>query len=158
MARYVVMEPPGTSENSGERALILRDGFHIVAFLVPPLWLLWNRLWIEAALTFAAMLALTWLGEAEGFGWTGSALSLLLSIYVGLEGAGMRIAALRRRDWDEWGALDADSLAEAEIRYAVGAADGAGIEVELPWQQPTHYSPRRSPRSTLGMVSYPRHS
>ena len=126
----------------------------MLAFLAPPFWLLWHRLWIEAALALAAMLGLALLGEAEGYGWSGSVFSLLLSIYIGLEGVALRIAALRRRGWVEWGAVDAESNSEAEIRYAVGAADNPMIGIELPWQSPRRPA-RPSSGSALGLLSYP---
>ena len=54
MAVYVVMEPPGASRNdAASGAVLVRDAFSVLAFLLPPLWLLWHRLWIEAALVFA---------------------------------------------------------------------------------------------------------
>ena len=34
----------------------VRDGFSFLAFLLPPLWLLWHRLWIEAVLAFAVLM------------------------------------------------------------------------------------------------------
>ncbi|TIW44359.1 MAG: DUF2628 domain-containing protein, partial [Mesorhizobium sp.] len=48
MAVYVVMEPPGLGEKPD--VTFVRDGFSWLGFLVSPLWLLWHRLWIEAAL------------------------------------------------------------------------------------------------------------
>ena len=54
MATYVVMEPPGRSEKVDATAFI-RDGFTWLGLLVPPLWLAWHRLWIEAGLAFAVM-------------------------------------------------------------------------------------------------------
>ena len=100
MAIYVVMEPPAANAaEAAERAVLVRDGFAFLAFLVPPLWLLWHRLWIEAAIAFAVGVGLTALGETAGLGFTGAALSLLVSIYVGLEGQALRINALRRRGW-----------------------------------------------------------
>ena len=108
MAVYVVMEPPGTSRNDAAAgAVLVRDAFSVLAFLLPPLWLLWHRLWIEAALAFALGVALTALGEVAGLGFAGAALSLLVSIYVGLEGAALRVNALRRRGWREWGVVEA---------------------------------------------------
>ncbi|RWX65770.1 DUF2628 domain-containing protein [Mesorhizobium sp. M4B.F.Ca.ET.089.01.1.1] len=118
MAIYVVMEPPGRGERS-DGTVFVRDGFAWLGFLVPPLWLAWNRLWIEAALTFVVMAILSMLGEKLGLAWAGSALSLLVSLYVGLEGQGLRIAALRRRGWHEWGVVEADRLDGAETRHAL---------------------------------------
>ncbi len=120
MAIYVVMEPPGRSEKA-DATTFVRDGFSWLGFLVPPLWLLWHRLWIEAALAFVVMGVLSMLGERLGLGLTGSLLSLLVSLYVGLEGQGLRIAALRRRGWREWGVVEADGLDDADMRYALEA-------------------------------------
>ncbi|MFD1984974.1 DUF2628 domain-containing protein [Mesorhizobium newzealandense] len=120
MAIYVVMEPPGRGEKVDATAFV-RDGFAWLGFLVPPLWFAWHRLWIEAGLAFVLMGLLSMLGEKLGLGLAGSLLSLLVSLYVGLEGQGLRIAALRRRGWHEWGVVEAGWLDEAEMRYALEA-------------------------------------
>ena len=118
MAAYVLMEPPGRSEKVDATAFV-RDGFSWPGFLVPPLWLAWHRLWIEAALAFIVMALLSMLGEKLGLGLGASLLSLLVSLYVGLEGQGLRIAALRRRGWHEWGVVEAAWLDDADMRYAL---------------------------------------
>ncbi|MDX8493938.1 DUF2628 domain-containing protein [Mesorhizobium sp. VK22B] len=118
MAIYVVMEPPAGS-NKAEEATLVRDGFTWLGFLFSPIWLAWHRLWIEALLTFAVMVILSVLGEKLGLEWAGSALSLLVSLYVGLEGQGLRISALRRRGWREWGVVEAGNLGGAEARYVL---------------------------------------
>ena len=158
MARFVVFE---REENSGSDRLadarILRDGFHFWAFLFPPVWLLWNGLWIEAVLTFAAELGLAALGEVTGYGTTASLLSLLVAIYIGLEGVTLKAASLRRRGGREWGVGEASSQA--------GAADRVGIEIardegpvlgpsadswpKLPWSQP-----RPGAAPALGLLGY----
>jgi len=118
MATYVVMEPPGRSEKVDATAFI-RDGFTWLGLLVPPLWLAWHRLWIEAGLAFVVMGLLSMAGQNLGLGLASSLLSLLVSFYVGLEGQGLRIAALRRRGWHEWGVVQAGRLDDADIRYAL---------------------------------------
>ncbi|RUU29191.1 DUF2628 domain-containing protein [Mesorhizobium sp. M6A.T.Ce.TU.016.01.1.1] len=120
MAIYVVMEPPGRGEKSDMTAFV-RDGFSWLGFLVPPLWLLWHRLWIEAALAFVAQALLSMLAEGLSLGLAGPLLSLLVSLYVGLEGQALRIAALRRRGWHEWGVVEADRLDDADTRYVLEA-------------------------------------
>lgn len=161
MARFVVMEPEtefGTDAVS--QARIVRDGFSVLGFVFPPLWLLWHGLIVEAALTFAAMFGVGALGELLGLGVAGSLLSLLLSFYLGLEGSALRLAALRRRGWREWGVLDADSIADAEIRYAAMVFGGEEMEddrpvlspADAPWAaKPRHFS--HGP--ALGLFSYP---
>jgi hypothetical protein len=120
MAIYVVMEPPGRGERPDTTAFV-RDGFSWLGFLVPPLWLLWHRLWIEAALAIVAMAVLSVLAERLSLGLAGSLLSLLVSLYVGLEGQALRIAALRRRGWHEWGVVEADRIDDADMRYVLEA-------------------------------------
>ena len=56
------------------------------------------------------------LANVVGFG-VAVALSLLVSLFAGLEGAALRIAALRRRGWREIGIVEADSEDDAETRY-----------------------------------------
>jgi len=121
MAPYVVMEPPGRA-GAGE-AVLVRDGFSWLAFFFPPLWLLWNRLWMEALAVFLLLGLLAALAEAAGLGPAGGALGLLVSLFVGLEGNGLRIAALRRRGWLEAGVVEAQTLADGEIRYATAVED-----------------------------------
>lgn len=154
MASYVVMEPPGRGADAPADAKLVRDGFSFLAFLVPPLWLIWHRLWIEAALAFAAALVLTALGEVAGFGLAGSLLSLLVSLYIGLEGPALRLAAYRRRGWREWGVVDADTVSDAEMRY-LGEADFPQRETES-LAVPTPQAVRPKPAApALGLLHYP---
>ena len=106
MASYVVMEPPG--RGGAARAELVRDRFTFLGFLFPPLWLLWHRLWIEAFVAVAVLLALGALGEAAGLGPVAAGLSLLVSVYVGLEGPALRLNALRRRGFRETGGAGRD--------------------------------------------------
>ncbi|UCI07981.1 DUF2628 domain-containing protein [Mesorhizobium sp. B1-1-8] len=129
MATYVVMEPPAGSNRAD--ASLVRDSFTWLGFLVPPLWLAWRRLWIEAVLAFAVMAMLSVLGEKLGLEWAGSALSLLVSLYVGFEGQGLRMAALRRRGWREWGVVEANNLGDAEMRHAL-ETDGVDEPPPMP--------------------------
>lgn len=131
MAIYVVMERPGRTEAADATAFV-RDGFSWLAFLLAPLWLAWHKLWVEAALTFVAMGLISVLGQRLGLDWAGSALSLLVSLYIGLEGQGLRIAALRRRGWREWGVVEANNLDDADIRQTLDAETLADEPTPLP--------------------------
>ncbi|MBX3579309.1 MAG: DUF2628 domain-containing protein [Rhizobiaceae bacterium] len=117
MASFVVMTAPGRPGPDGPEAAFVRDGFAFLAFLVPALWLLWHRLWVEALVAVAIALGVSLLGTLSGYAVAGSLLSLLVSIYVGLEGAALRIAALRRRGWAEWGVVEADTAEDAETKF-----------------------------------------
>ncbi|MBD0413742.1 DUF2628 domain-containing protein [Oryzicola mucosus] len=123
MSVYVVMEPPGQAGGKAfQDAVLIRDGFAFLAFIVPVFWLLWHRLWLEAAVALLVMVLISLAGFYGLHPAAVSLLSLLVSIYVGLEGQAMRIAALRRKDWAEWGTLVAGSRDEVELRYAAEAA------------------------------------
>ena len=124
---------------------------------MPPLWLLWHRLWIEALLAFAASIALATLGEQAGLGLPASALSLLVSLYVGLEGQALRAAALRRRGWREWGVRRRRQCRPRP--RSVIAADGRGrlaTPAPLPRIARLPIVGRPSPAGpALGLLGYP---
>jgi hypothetical protein len=119
MAVYVVMEPPGRGHDAD--AIFVRDGFAWLGFLVPPLWLLWHRLWIEAALAFVAIGLLSALGESFGVMLAGSLLTFLVMLYVGLEGQALRVSALARRGWRQWGVGGGADIQHPHSPYAGGA-------------------------------------
>ncbi|RWL46118.1 MULTISPECIES: DUF2628 domain-containing protein [unclassified Mesorhizobium] len=130
MAIYVVMQPP--ADNKAEDVRFVRDSFTWLGFLFSPLWLAWNRLWIEATLTFAVMAILSVAGERLGLEGAGSLLSLLVSLYIGFEGQALRIASLRRRGWREWGVVEAGNLADAETRHALETGEESEEQPALP--------------------------
>lgn len=153
MAAFVVMEPPG--KNSAYATVFVRDGFSWLGFLSPPLWLLWHRLWIEATLAFVAIFLLSAYRGSHGLMLAGPLLTLLVMLYVGLEGQALRIAALARQGWKQWGVVIADDLDDADARYAM---DAESI--------PEHRAPERriiadpalvraaQPGQTLGLVPF----
>lgn len=139
MAIYVVMEPDQPElSRAQEKAFLIRDGFSFWAFVLPVIWLLAHRLWIEALAALALMLAAGALATQLGsHPMMGAALSLLTQITFGLEAANLRVAALRRRGWHLWGPVEAANRGEAELRYAA-QADTREITLDTtPW-------PRRS--------------
>jgi uncharacterized protein DUF2628 len=143
MASWMVMEPAGNGHAANAiDAAFVRDGFSFLAFLLPPLWLLWHRLWIEAALAIAALVLAAALHEVTGFALAAPLLWLLVSLFVGLEGNGLRIAALRRRGWQEWGVVEAGSLDDADAHYAV-----ATVGAEVPTDQSSALPPAPSVNS-----------
>jgi hypothetical protein len=115
MASYVVMEPAG--DRTGESAIFIRDAFAPLAVVLPVVWLLWHRLWIEAGVALVAMLSITaaleWLGAPQLAGFA----ALVTGLYVALEGSGLRITAARRRGFGEKAVIDAVSQADAEEHH-----------------------------------------
>ncbi len=154
MASFVVMEAP----EGGDEAAYIRDGFHFLAFLLPPIWLAWHRLWIEALVAFAVMAVLGSLGSVSGLSEAAPVLSLLVSLYVGLEAPALRIAALRRRGWREWGVVDAYNRDDAETKHLFGdgAVQAEETRVPVPMPEPQPLAPRPGPSGpALGLFSYP---
>jgi hypothetical protein len=157
MASYVVMEPP-EGRRAAEDAVLVRDGFHLLAFIIPFLWLFFHRLWLEG---LAVLLAAILIGAASSTLFAnnaGAVLSILVSIFVALEGSAMRLAALRRRGWREWGVVEADNPADAETRYL---AEIVSEEVDSapppkPWGAAGRPASRESGVETtaLGMLGY----
>jgi hypothetical protein len=156
VASYVIFEPPGQPEP--ERAVFVRDGFHWLAFLFSVLWFLWYRLWIEAGLVFAAMVGLSAIEDIEGLQGAALVVSFLLALGLGFEAPALRMAALRRRGWREWGVVEANDGDEAAIRYLADADAelpvGTGRE---PPASPSGSAPARRPAAVpvLGLLNYP---
>jgi hypothetical protein len=120
MAVYVAMEPPGADR---ENAVFVRDGFTLPAFLVPVVWFLWHRMWIEAVLALALTLLL---GSLDALGGLAAPLaSLLVSLVIGLEAPTLRLWALRRRGWRERGVAEAENAADAEVRFFLAGGTDA---------------------------------
>lgn len=163
MASYLVMQHPDNSSGSDEKvkaeAILVRDGFHVFGFLVPFLWLLFHRLWIEALFVLAATIALSGLGSLAGLGPAAPVLSLLVSLYVGLEGSALKLAALRRRGWRDVGVVEADNASDAETRYFFDADENKDEQPAQPAAPIAASAPIILPRQpsgpALGLFSYP---
>ncbi|MDZ5697394.1 DUF2628 domain-containing protein [Chelativorans sp. M5D2P16] len=158
MASYMVLEPGiGPSERT-EKAVLIRDGFAVLAFIVPFLWFLFHRMWLEAFAVLALSLSIAALGMQPGFAVLTPILSLLLSFLIGLEAQALRAAALRRRGWVDWGLVEAGNRNEAEARYVAEAA--ARIERAAPPPvplAPVAGKPRpRTATPAFGLLDYPR--
>ncbi len=157
MAIYVVMQRTDAAPETGGDAVFVQQGFHWLAFFVPVFWLLWHRLWIEAALALGFVLLLSAAGDTAGLGATSSLLALLVSIYFGLEGAALRLRALERRGWKEWGVVEADRLTDAELRYLASIVDGGDDSEPEAAPLPvtaSHPRPAASAPRAIGLVPY----
>jgi Protein of unknown function (DUF2628) len=121
MARYVVMQKEG--DVSG--AEFIRDGFSLPALIVPHLWLLFYRQWLAAIAVISVMV----LGAMAAWQFNAPLLALgadvLISLYVALEGATLRIANLERDGFSEVAVVEAATREEAEIRYFGTLPDSA---------------------------------
>jgi Protein of unknown function (DUF2628) len=116
MARFIVLERPGDAEG----AVIVRDAFSILGLLVPVIWLAWHRLWFAALAAFGLLVLAGLAARSLGFSAPLVAAELMAALYVALEGATMRVAALEARGYAIVNVVHADSMAEAEIRHFAG--------------------------------------
>ncbi len=114
MASYVVLTPPDSGELD-DRAVFIRDGFSLPALIIPVLWLLWNRLWFAAVmlllLSVAIAAAITLL---PAWSVVLTVASVLLSLFVALEGNSWCINKKERQGWTFRSVLEAPNYATAE--------------------------------------------
>ncbi|MEJ0074020.1 MAG: DUF2628 domain-containing protein [Alphaproteobacteria bacterium] len=122
MPVYTVHEPPQRDDDDtlahSARVRFVRDGFHVWAFVLAPLWMLRHRLWIELIayllIVGGAMFLLRRLGieETAGF-WV----ALFLAILVGMEASSLLRWKLARRGFEQVGVVVGDNLEDAERRF-----------------------------------------
>ncbi|MEM6463059.1 MAG: DUF2628 domain-containing protein [Pseudomonadota bacterium] len=122
MAGYVVLTPPD-GKRADEKTVLIRDGFAVVALIIPVIWLLWHRLWFAAMMLFLVSTALySAIAAFPDQALVFTASSVLLSLFVALEGNGWRVAKKERQGWTLQGVVDAPDYATAEEIWFAGAA------------------------------------
>jgi hypothetical protein len=114
---YLFLTAPDGAEASHEKTRVIRDGFTLLGFLFPWLWLLAHRLWLHAVAAFLAQAIGGALMERPGLWPAGFALSLAASLIVALEGQNFRIRSLAAKGWSEDAVVTADSVDAAEEIY-----------------------------------------
>jgi hypothetical protein len=119
MTIYTVHEPrklTGDPAADAERYVFVRDGFHVWAFLLGPLWMLWHRMWLVLlgyiVLTIGVQIGL---GAAGASGLAKFAVGVLLAFLVAFEAATLRRWSLRKRR--QVGIVVGRDMEEAERRY-----------------------------------------
>lgn len=112
MAIYTVHIPP---QQTRERARFVREGANIFALLIPPLWLLWHRLWLPLAGYLLAVLLTSLFARYSGF-VPGLLMSVLPGLYLFVEGNELIRHRLSRAGWEFAGVVSAENAADAEIR------------------------------------------
>jgi hypothetical protein len=121
MRVYSVHEPPVRGPDplpDAERFIFVRDGFYFRAFLFAPLWMIWHRMWLVLAGYVVVSAGLETALVALGASATEvSAVALLISLLVGLEGSILRRFSLNRRGWRNVGIISGDDLEDAERRF-----------------------------------------
>ena len=173
MAQYVVLEPTGakaisgkvgtgfpsviaTEENS-DKTVFVRDGFYVLALILPFVWLLFQRLWFEAFAVLGITVLLGFAGAYFGIADAVPLLTILVSLFVAFEGASWKIAKLKRQGYTERAAIDAVDLEEAEIRYFYGrdVPETARAQTLAPaWEKQASRPGYSSTGSTIGFVGH----
>lgn len=133
MAIFTVLMPPAAAgeDPAAEEIVFLRDGFSIPAFIFGPLWLVWNRAWLAAALWTAALVIL---GVGTALGVSNNAMpivSLAMAAALGFEGPRLLAWSLEQRGYFEQSVVQGDDLGEAEevFFYNLRMQDAGAAEV-----------------------------
>lgn len=122
MTLYSVYEPPGEALDPEERAealVFVKEGFSWPALLVPGLWLLYQRMWLELVLFVALFAVLGWVFDPSGdqtqtlFGW----LSVAIVVLFAFEANDLRSAALEREGYTQVGTAIGAGRDAAELAF-----------------------------------------
>lgn len=124
MKLFTVYAPQNSS--SLDRLIFVRQGFSLIAFIVPIVWLAVKRNWRALAIFLGLSFAIGFVGGLLSIGQAPLAiLAVLASLFVGLEAAGLNEAALRRRGYRHVGSVLAPNRLEAEHRYLLSLVQPA---------------------------------
>ncbi len=121
MPTYTVHAPPpktGETASDPQRFLFVRDGFHVWAFLLGPIWLLFRRLWLVLlgyVIVSAALGGVFFLTAAPA--WSRFLGGLLIALLLGFEASTLWRWTLTRRRWQSLGFVVADDEESAERRF-----------------------------------------
>ena len=120
MPVYLVHLPPksGSLAKTAVRTRFIREGFKWGAFVFGPLWLLWNRLWLELFF-YLVLVGLIVLGEQMwGLDETvGLAILFLISLFIGLEATSMLDAKFARKRYQCCDIVAGANVDEIERRF-----------------------------------------
>jgi hypothetical protein len=143
MSVYTVHQPPprrGEAAPDPQRIVFVRDGFHVWAFLLGPLWMLYRRLWLVTVLYLVLTAAIEFaLWAAKAGALLQIVAGLLLALLVGLEAGTLRRWTYRRRGWKDLGLVVGDDREAAERRFF---AAWTGGEPKRPAPAPPAATPR----------------
>jgi len=118
---YTVHEPQPVADDIDERAtrlVFIKEGFSILAFAIPVLWLLVNRLWLVLIL-FVVVTAAVIGGVSYASGNTAMAgwVSFALNLIFGFEARNIHRGVLARKGYDVIGVVTGRDLEDAERRF-----------------------------------------
>jgi len=153
---YLFLTPPDEMRVTPENTRTVRDGFVLLGFFFPWIWLAIHRLWLYAVAAFLLQGIGAALIEKPGLWPAGAAIILGVSALVGLEGRNLYIRKLTAEGWSENGLVTAGSLDAAEEVYfstlpePVKEGDGPMLE----WDQKSHPQARHGQATSLGLFGF----
>ncbi|MBB3644554.1 hypothetical protein FHX14_000717 [Rhizobium sp. BK619] len=153
---YIFLTPPGGTSATVEETRTIRDGFTLLGFLFPCVWLLAHRLWPHAAAAFLLQAIGGALMEERGLGLAGAALMLGVNVLVGLEGQNFRIRSLAAKGWTEDGLVAADTIGIAEDVYFSDKAAVADSNKDTTpdWENKTRPNNPPGQATSLGLFGF----
>ena len=165
MPTYTVHAPPprqGEAASAPERFVFVRDGFHVWAFVLAPVWLLWRRLWLACAiyLVVSGLLGIGFLliGASSALQFLAG---FLIALLIGFEATTIWRWKLTRRGWKMLGFVVGENAEMAERRFFAEWAKRAGkappsmpVAPEPPYATPVRRGPP-SPSDVIGLFPEP---
>ncbi len=124
-------QPPPDPVDRGERLVFVKEGFNWFAFLLPPVWMLVNRLWLALAGYLGVAIVL-----GAGLGALGVSPSwsflfnLVLNLLVALEADSIERWTLERKGWRLIGTVSGANSRECERRFFERYVDDVAANTE----------------------------
>jgi hypothetical protein len=120
MPVYTVHAPTayGADLRATDRFTFVRDGFHVWAALLGPVWLIWRRLWLALIGWIIAILAIDVAMTRLGTGGAAIFLAnLLIALLMGFEATSLQRWTLSRGNWRQLDIVVGDDEEQAERRF-----------------------------------------
>ncbi len=101
-----------------EKVVFVRDGFHVWAFLLGFIWLIYRRLWLVLLGYIVVQIgAEIMLRLAHASSFAHFVVMLVIALFLGSEAGSLRRWTLSRRKWQQIGLVAADDEEAAERRF-----------------------------------------
>ncbi|MEM6665697.1 MAG: DUF2628 domain-containing protein [Pseudomonadota bacterium] len=120
MASFMIFEPAegaARTHDGAESLLLVKDGFTLLAFAFPAIWLLFSRMWLPFLGYLALVLCLQGVGEALQLAPVLlAAVGFAINVWIGFEAGALRRWSLLRKGWRMVGVSVGRNREEAERR------------------------------------------
>lgn len=99
-----------------DRIKFIKNEKSVFALILPAIWLLVNRLWIEFGIYACVMAALT-IFTTTDIGKAFALLTIFPGLYLFLEGNNLIASKLEREDWQMVSVIEAKNREDAQLRF-----------------------------------------